>query len=55
MAQALGAAQLVLIKPPGAEGPGVIDAHFDKVLMAGIRASTVSLADPWQIGGALGV
>ena len=31
----LGAARLLLIKPPGARGPDLVDAHFQKTLPAG--------------------
>jgi aspartokinase-like uncharacterized kinase len=54
VAGVLGAAQVVLIKPPGAGAPGLTDAHFDKVVPAGMPASTVWLDDPWKVEGPLG-
>jgi aspartokinase-like uncharacterized kinase len=54
VAGVLGAAQVVLIKPPGAGAPGLTDAHFHKVVPAGLLASTVSLGDPWTVEGPLG-
>jgi hypothetical protein len=53
VADVLGAAQIVLIKPPGAGAPELTDAHFDRVLPAGVQASTVSLDAPWKGEGPL--
>jgi aspartokinase-like uncharacterized kinase len=55
VAGALGAGQVVLVKPPGAAGHGATDAHFEKVLPPGLRASTVSLDGAWTMGGLPGV
>jgi len=39
IASALGAKQLVLVKPPGAAGEGVVDAYFARAVAPGLRWS----------------
>lgn len=42
VATQVGAARLVLVKPPGASGPAVVDPSFDDLLPAQIRAEIVT-------------
>jgi probable H4MPT-linked C1 transfer pathway protein len=42
VAGALGAARLVLVKPPGASGDGVVDSYFARALPAHVAAEVIS-------------
>ena len=42
VASTLGATQLVLVKPPGATGEGVVDSYFSRALAPGLRWSIVA-------------
>jgi aspartokinase-like uncharacterized kinase len=42
IAEALGAGRLVLVKPPGASGHGLVDPHFPRALAAHIVAEVVA-------------
>ena len=42
LASALGATQLVLVKPPGVSGEGAVDSYFSRALAPGLRWSTVA-------------
>jgi len=41
IAGSIGAGHLILVKPPGASGPSLVDAHFAHALRAGIRHSII--------------
>jgi len=45
VAGAVGARRLVLVKPPGAAGPGIVDAHFDRALPARVTPVIVPADD----------
>ncbi len=42
VAGALGSPRLVLVKPPGVTGPGLLDAYFSTALPPGVAVDTVS-------------
>ena len=41
----LRAARLVLVKPPGARGPGLVDAHFDRTLPADVKCDCLGAGE----------
>ena len=53
IAGAVGAAQLVLVKPPGARGDRLVDAHFRQVLPAGLSAAIVAADEHEALASAL--
>jgi hypothetical protein len=53
VAGASGAAHLVLIKPPGARGNGLVDPHFLKVLPAGVTPLIVPADESEALTSAL--
>ena len=46
VAGVLGAARLVLVKPPGANGSNLVDAYFSRALPAGVTAEVLAASDP---------
>jgi 5-(aminomethyl)-3-furanmethanol phosphate kinase len=53
VATQVGAERLVLVKPPGASGPSVVDPFFDDLLPARIRAEIVTADRLDSLGFAL--
>lgn len=49
----LGARRLVLIKPPGASGDGLVDAHFIAALAPGLHALVIPADQPSRVAAAL--
>jgi hypothetical protein len=50
VAGAVGARQLVLVKPSGAAGAGLIDPYFSRALPAGVGWTTVAADQPDALG-----
>ena len=53
IARQLGASRLVLIKPPGASGPDVVDPYFSDVLPTHISASIITADRIAELGKAI--
>lgn len=49
----LGASRLVLVKPPGASGPDIVDPYFSDVLPAHISASIITADRIAELGKAI--
>jgi hypothetical protein len=45
----LNAARLVLVKPPGAHGPGLVDPHFSRILPPSVDYDCLAAGDATRL------
>jgi aspartokinase-like uncharacterized kinase len=53
IADVTGASRLLLVKPPGARGDGLVDAYFRRILRVGLECSAVAVDETGALHAAV--